>query len=618
MLSWRFKAVLPVMLVALQACLSHAGAAQPQAATIGNIVLATMKQKHLKALIVQVRSHGATVYTAVFGDSMSGVPATPAMHFRNGAMAFAYMSTMLLELVDQKKVTLDTKLARFRPDLPNAESITLRNLVSMTSGYADYVYQPQILNGTVFQPFRQWSPEELIHIGVRKPMDFKPGTNWGYSHTNFAILGGVLEKITHMPLNAAMHKYIFGPMNLHQTDGFTTPFIPAPVLHTFSSERRQGLGVKPNVPFYEESTYWNPSWTTFDGAVQTTDVENMGRSMEMIATGKLLSRDSLKELIGAQLIGFGHPAKGCAACRKNTKAFHYGLGVDVFGPWIAQNKLFSGSSATVGYLPAQQTHDHGRSHVPAAGVRRAGKLQRRQPICLYGACKCLGAAYFSETAVTRSEVMQIPHDALGGRPPTSHERLSGRPWDASYHDGPAPWDIGRPQPSIVRMAAEDGLTEPVLDVGCGTGENALYVASLGLPVLGVDVAETALAMARAKAHERGIEIEFAAADALHLERLGRRFSTVLDCGLFHTFDDDERREYVANLANVTEHGATVYVLCFSDVGPDTGPHPVSRDELKSAFNTSDEWNVAAIEPDRVQTRFHDDGAPAWFATIKRM
>jgi 2-polyprenyl-3-methyl-5-hydroxy-6-metoxy-1,4-benzoquinol methylase len=107
----------------------------------------------------------------------------------------------------------------------------------------------------------------------------------------------------------------------------------------------------------------------------------------------------------------------------------------------------------------------------------------------------------------------------------------------------------------------------VLDAGCGTGENALHVASLGLSVLGVDVAETALAIAREKADDRGIEVEFAAADAFQLERLGRRFETVLDCGLFHTFDGDERPGYVASLASVTEHDGTLYVLCFSDEGP---------------------------------------------------
>jgi ubiquinone/menaquinone biosynthesis C-methylase UbiE len=136
--------------------------------------------------------------------------------------------------------------------------------------------------------------------------------------------------------------------------------------------------------------------------------------------------------------------------------------------------------------------------------------------------------------------------------------------------------------------------------------------------VGVDVAETALAIAREKARERGIEVEFDEADAFQLECLGRMFKTVLDCGLFHTFDGDERRRYSASLASVTEHDGTLYLLCFSDHGPDTGPHPIRREELRAAFNSTCGWDVAAIEPNRIQTRFHDDGAPAWFATIKRI
>jgi SAM-dependent methyltransferase len=209
-------------------------------------------------------------------------------------------------------------------------------------------------------------------------------------------------------------------------------------------------------------------------------------------------------------------------------------------------------------------------------------------------------------------------DRCGGRRPTSHERLTGLSWDASYREGPAPWDIGRPQPAVVRLAAEGAFAGAVLDVGCGTGENALHVASLGFAVLGVDVAETALAIASAKAGERGIEAEFAAADAFGLDRLGRTFETVLDCGLFHTFDGDERPRYVASLASVTEHDGTVHVLCFSDEGRDVGPHPVSRAELRAAFTAGTGWRVASIEQDRIQTRYHDDGAPAWLAAIKRL
>jgi len=219
----------------------------------------------------------------------------------------------------------------------------------------------------------------------------------------------------------------------------------------------------------------------------------------------------------------------------------------------------------------------------------------------------------------------LADDPLSGRPPTSHERMSGRPWDASYtDDGPAPWDIGRPQPAIARLAFAGGFSGAVLDAGCGTGEHSLLIASLGLQVLGVDVAETALARAwekalRKKASGATIEVEFTAADALHLERLRRSFQTVLDCGLFHAFDNDERREYVTSLASVTQRGGTLYVLCFSDEGPDTGPHPVSQEDLRTAFNPGTGWSIAAIERERVHTRFHgDNGAPAWLATVRRI
>jgi 2-polyprenyl-3-methyl-5-hydroxy-6-metoxy-1,4-benzoquinol methylase len=171
---------------------------------------------------------------------------------------------------------------------------------------------------------------------------------------------------------------------------------------------------------------------------------------------------------------------------------------------------------------------------------------------------------------------------------------------------------------VVRLADRGGFSGAVLDVGCGSGDNALHLASLGLPVLGVDVAEKALARAREKAAERKISAEFALVDALQLEQLGRRFDTVLDSALFHTFDKEERPDYAASLASVIEYDGILYVLCFSDDEPDTGPHPVSHEDLKAAFTTSAGWNIVSIAAERLRTRFHDvNGAPAWLATIKR-
>ena len=197
--------------------------------------------------------------------------------------------------------------------------------------------------------------------------------------------------------------------------------------------------------------------------------------------------------------------------------------------------------------------------------------------------------------------------------------MTDRSWDASYrNEVPAPWDIGKPQAAFVRVASEGGFAGDVLDAGCGTGEHALLAASLGLRVLGVDLAETAIELARKKAKERGLSAEFALADAFELDLLGRTFETVLDCGLFHTFDGDERTRYVASLASVTRPDGTVYVLCFSDDAPRVGPHPISRADLEEAFNEECGWKIGVIEPDRIQTTFVESGMPAWFATMTRL
>lgn len=331
-----------------------AAAAAPSPASVESVVRSFMTTHHFKAVIVQVRSNGNDVYTGAFGDSMSGVPATADMHFRNGALAFTYMATLLLEFVDQKKVSLETKLSAFFPDLPHANEITLKELAQMTSGYADYVYQPEFIDAFYSDPFRQWTPEELIRTGVSKPALFPAGANWGYSHTNYVILGRVLEKVAGMPLADALQRFVLTPMGLKETTGSTTPAVPQPVLHAFTSERRETLSVKPGVPFYEEATYWNPSWTTIEGAVETTDITDASVSIEAVASGKLLSAASSSAQIVPSLIGFGHAQPSCSACRQMTTALSYGLGVILSGPWVTQTLGFAGASGAVGHLAPQK------------------------------------------------------------------------------------------------------------------------------------------------------------------------------------------------------------------------------------------------------------------------
>ena len=195
-----------------------------------------------------------------------------------------------------------------------------------------------------------------------------------------------------------------------------------------------------------------------------------------------------------------------------------------------------------------------------------------------------------------------------------------RDWDTVYVAGtPPPWDVGRPQPAFVRLADRGALRGHLLDAGCGTGENALLATAHSAGVVGVDVSPTAIARARAKAAERGLSARFEVADALHLSQLGLTFDTVIDSGLFHVFDDENRASYVASLASVLRSGGSCYLMCFSDLQPGTfGPRRVRKDEIISAC--SDGWSVTGIEADEfvVNRGLGIAAARAWLATIRRL
>lgn len=184
--------------------------------------------------------------------------------------------------------------------------------------------------------------------------------------------------------------------------------------------------------------------------------------------------------------------------------------------------------------------------------------------------------------------------------------------------GPSPaWDIGRAQPAIVALVDHGLIVGPVLDAGCGSGENALYLAGLGLEVVGLDGAPTAIARAQAKALERGLTASFVLGDALRLDELGRTFATVIDSGLFHVFPDRERSRYVAALAAAVGSGGRVHVLCFSEREPGTwGPRRVTEAELRAAFAAG--WRVEAITPADFITNGPGGPVDAWLGSFVRL
>jgi 2-polyprenyl-3-methyl-5-hydroxy-6-metoxy-1,4-benzoquinol methylase len=185
-----------------------------------------------------------------------------------------------------------------------------------------------------------------------------------------------------------------------------------------------------------------------------------------------------------------------------------------------------------------------------------------------------------------------------------------------YEGGTPPWDIGRPQPEVVRLAEQGEIRGSVLDVGCGSGENALHLAALGHEVWGIDGAPLAVERALRKARERGLEATFLVGDALELGGLGRTFDTVIDSGLFHVFSDEDRPLFVRGLAAVVRPGGRYLLICFSEREPGTeGPRRVTQGEIRSAFGHG--WRIEGIREARFETNRDSGDARAWLATIAR-
>ncbi len=307
----------------------------------------------IRAMIVQITVRGRPVITKAYGQSMTGVPATTKMHFRNGAVAISYMSTLLLRLVDEGKVKLDDKVSTWLPHLRDANRVTLRMLAAMTAGYHDYEIDPLLTQMLYTNPFGAITTNVQLQLALDQPQQFTPGTNWSYAHSDYVILGLALEKITKLPLSVALSRMVLRPLGLRSTVASQTPTIPAPVLHAYTGERAPFYGIPQRAHFIEDSTFWNPSWTLARGAVETTDIADMTRTAIGIGSGRLLSRRSHLLQIDPH-IGFGHPQPGCERCTKLTRLYGYGLGAVRNGGWVLQNPLFAGCGAIESYLPSQR------------------------------------------------------------------------------------------------------------------------------------------------------------------------------------------------------------------------------------------------------------------------
>lgn len=289
----------------------------------------------VKAAIVEVDSGPRPLARLALGQSMAGVPATTEMHFRIGAIAIPNLITLILQLEDEGRLSLDDPLSRYLPGFPNASRVTLRMLADDTSGYPDWIQGNPAFEEELFaEPFKQWTVAELLGRAFARPLACEPGTCFHYAHTNYAILSMIVAKVTGRAVGGLIQERVLGPLGLRQTRISRRPAMPGPVLHSYNGESGR----------YQDSTFWSPSWTIGAGTAMSGTIGDVAREARAVGTGELISPHASRERFAPTTVGL----PGVRPDR------YFGLGIAVVDGWELQNPVLNGYTGIMAYLPTRR------------------------------------------------------------------------------------------------------------------------------------------------------------------------------------------------------------------------------------------------------------------------
>ena len=218
---------------------------------IDNVALDLLKKSGAPSASIAVVKDGKLAYVHAYGmaDTKTHLAAASTMRYSVGSISKQFTAAAILLLAEEGKLSLDDKVGRWLPDLTRANEITIRQILSMTSGYQDYWPQDYVMPDMI----KPTSAQAILDGWARKPLDFEPGTKWQYSNTNYIIAGLIVEKIAGMPLFDFLQKRIFLPLEMKSvfdSDAAALPGRRANALSAFrsgpvaaGSEGRQGLAL---------------------------------------------------------------------------------------------------------------------------------------------------------------------------------------------------------------------------------------------------------------------------------------------------------------------------------------------------------------------------------------
>jgi D-alanyl-D-alanine carboxypeptidase len=358
------KSLAILVALAFVAIPASAGAAAPNqeppyAGSLRPKLEALVKEMRVPGAVVVVRSAELGDWSAAFGTQKLGGTQRVAVddHFRIGSNTKTMTGTVVLQLAQEGKLRLDDPVSKFRPDVPNGESITIAQLLSMRSGLYNYTDALELNQSLDATPERVFAPDEMLTIAFRRPPNFAPGAKYEYSNTNFVLLGLIVQEVTGKPLDQVLEERIFEPLGMHDTS------LPKRSSNAIPKEHPQGYLFGTNVDTLDtqvlppdeqaaanagtlepiDVTGENTSWAwAAGGAISTAD--DLARYVKSLVGGGLLSKRSQRQrLDSVQRIDPGNPT-----------STGYGYAIADLGRLVGHTGELPGFQSVMGYDPQRK------------------------------------------------------------------------------------------------------------------------------------------------------------------------------------------------------------------------------------------------------------------------